>query len=88
MSKRAPSAPASIADLAKHGISIVQGLAGDIHLRHQLRQSSRCDGEVDMRRPAGIGHRADGPEAVAAFRIGRGAPIALEALVVRPAAIR
>src|SRR5262249_46186372 len=66
----------------QEGISLVQRLAFEIHLRDQLVAAARHD-EMNMRRPddalAGrIGTRLDGLEPVAALRVGRHYAEALE----------
>ena len=77
---------AQVADRPIKVVARVAGLAGDIHLRHELAPLRRLDGEMDVRRAPRIGHRPDGAEAVAAVGVRDGAAVALEGLVARPPA--
>src|SRR5258708_18091243 len=71
-----------IADGAQEKIAVVARLTGDIHLGRQPGCCGRPDDEVDMRRASGIGHRADGAEAIGAVGCGYRAAVALKILIL------
>ena len=67
----------------QHTVALVEGLAGDVHLGREARQPGSRDREMDVGRPAGIGHGPDRAEPVAARFIGDGLAVALEIVVER-----
>src|SRR5437016_117551 len=59
-----------IAHAHQHTVTVVAGLAGDVHLGDEARQAAGGDREMDVRGAAGIGHRPDRAEMVAAGLVG------------------
>ena len=72
-------APIVLAEASVEKVAGVAGIAGDEQLRGHFAEGRMAQLDVDVRRAAGVGHRPDGAEAVAAAASLRVAAEALEA---------